>query len=143
MSHFISFTVVGTPVGKGRPRVSTRSGFVRTYTPERTREYETLVADVALAERVCAGLVPTIDDVSVSLDFFFPVPKSYSKSKRQACLADELKPKKYDIDNLCKSVLDGMNGVIFLDDKQVCELHARQFFTDEAIGFVRVEVNVF
>ena len=39
----VKFTVLGTPVGKGRPRFSRQGQFVRTYTPDKTVNYETLV----------------------------------------------------------------------------------------------------
>ena len=35
-----------------------------------------------------------------------------------------------DIDNLSKSILDGLNGIAFEDDSQVAELHASKFFTE-------------
>ncbi|UGA38203.1 RusA family crossover junction endodeoxyribonuclease [Chromobacterium haemolyticum] len=41
----ISFFVPGAPVGKGRPKVSSRGGkFARMYTPEKTANYESLIA---------------------------------------------------------------------------------------------------
>ena len=39
----ISFTIPGSPVGKGRPRVSVRGGYAHAYTPEKTRTYEARV----------------------------------------------------------------------------------------------------
>lgn len=142
MSHLITFKVHGTPVGKGRPRISTRGGYVRSYTPERTRDWESHIADVAHREMMNNGLVPTYDAVRVELEFYFPVPKSYTKKKRQLCLADELKPLSFDIDNLCKSVLDGMNKVVYADDKQIFELHAQKLYTDHEDGFVKIEIFV-
>lgn len=38
-----TFTIPGTPVGKGRPKFSRAGAGVRTYTPEKTASYETLV----------------------------------------------------------------------------------------------------
>ena len=38
-----TFEIVGEPQGKGRPRFSTRGGFVKTYTPEKTASYENFV----------------------------------------------------------------------------------------------------
>ena len=37
----VSFTVLGEPTGKGRPRFNTQSG--RAYTPKKTVNYETWV----------------------------------------------------------------------------------------------------
>jgi Holliday junction resolvase RusA-like endonuclease len=36
----LRLTILGEPVGKGRPRVSTRNGVIRSYTPKKTRDWE-------------------------------------------------------------------------------------------------------
>ena len=36
-----------------------------------------------------------------------------------------LKSRKGDIDNICKSILDGLNKIAYRDDRQVRELHAK------------------
>jgi Holliday junction resolvase RusA-like endonuclease len=58
--------------------------------------------------------------VSVFVEAVYKVPKSYSKTKREKALggSGENIPAG-DVDNLLKSVLDAMNGVVFVDDKQV------------------------
>ncbi len=143
MNHLISFTVHGDPVGKGRPRITTRGGFVRTYTPDATRDYECLVADLAHREMMIHGLMPTYDAVRVEIDAHFAIPKSYSKKKHQQAIRDEIKPMvKPDIDNIAKAILDAMNKTIYIDDKQVVELDVRKFYTDEKEGFVRISVFV-
>lgn len=43
----VSFTVPGTPVGKGRPRFSRAAGLVRTYTPAKTAGWEVLAKHAA------------------------------------------------------------------------------------------------
>ena len=143
MSHLITFKVHGTPVGKGRPRFSTRGGYVRSYTPERTRDWECHVSDVAHGAMLNAGAVPTYDAVRVIVDAYYPVPASYSKKKREACISGEVKPMtKPDIDNVVKALLDAMNKVVFVDDKQVVNVQATKHYTDQDEGFVVVEVGV-
>ncbi len=143
MNHLISFTVHGDPVGKGRPRITTRGGFVRSYTPDKTRDYECLVADIAHREMMNHGLMPTYDSVRVEIDAHFAIPKSYSKKKHEQAICDEIKPMvKPDIDNIAKAILDAMNKTIYIDDKQVVELDVRKFYTDEKEGFVRISVFV-
>ena len=39
--------------------------------------------------------------------------------------------KKTDIDNLAKSLLDGMNGVVFKDDSQIVSLHCTKVYASE------------
>ena len=71
--------------------------------------------------------------VSVFLYVRLPVPQSYSKKRREACLGGTEKPcKKPDIDNIAKTYLDAMNGVIFVDDTQVVDLHVKKLYSDKA-----------
>jgi Holliday junction resolvase RusA-like endonuclease len=59
-----------------------------------------------------------------------PIPQSYPKKRREACLRGAEKPcKKPDIDNIAKTYLDAMNGVIFVDDTQVIDLHVKKLYS--------------
>jgi len=59
--------------------------------------------------------------VFVKMEFFYEIPKSWSKKKKESAKWHKSKP---DIDNLIKSVLDGLNGVAFIDDAQVACIQA-------------------
>lgn len=122
MSRIVRFTVPGVPVGKGRPKVSTRGGkFARMYTPEKTASYESLVA---LAARQAMAGMPLFDGpVEVVMAILLPVPASWSKKKQAEALRGVLLPtKKPDADNVVKAIFDGINGVVWHDDVQVCGL---------------------
>ena len=102
----ISFSVLGRdPVPKQRPRTVFRGGKAITYTPERTKTWEQWVRAHALEH--CVD--PTDGYWDVTLTF-------YRKSGR-----------KVDIDNLSKAVLDALNGVVWIDDKQVVRLSLCKF----------------
>jgi len=69
--------------------------------------------------------------VNIKIDFFFMVPKSWSKKKKE--YMREYLPKA-DVDNLAKAVLDALNGVAYKDDKQVQSLFARkQYSTSDGV----------
>ena len=123
----MQFIVKGRPQGKKRPRFSRVSHTV--YTPSETINYET---QIALAFKAGGGrCIPTGQCVAVSVTAFFPVPKSYSKGKRKACIDGDIRPdKKPDIDNVLKVVLDALNGLAYDDDKQVIEAICRKYYTD-------------
>lgn len=111
------FIVYGKPVPKGRPRFFIRNGFAATYTPNETRKAENNVGKVARLSGVkCIGKgVP----VSIKMKFVMPIPKSFSKKKRDAAIAGELKcTTKPDIDNLAK-IIDGLNKIAWEDDAQI------------------------
>ena len=48
MTFMVTFKVDGTPIPKGRARYARRGNFISTYTPEKTRTYETLIKDAAI-----------------------------------------------------------------------------------------------
>jgi crossover junction endodeoxyribonuclease RusA len=97
-----SITIPGRPVPKGRPRLGVRGRKVFVYTPPATVEYERLVGWAAKA----TGCKPTFGPVFVALDIY---------TRR-----------KMDLDNVAKSILDGLNGIAYVDDDQVVELLVRK-----------------
>lgn len=133
----MDFIVDGKPQGKQRPRFSRISKTV--YTPTKTAKYE---KQIAKAYTESGGkCIPADCYVSVSVSAFFPVPKSYSKKKREDCLERILRPdKKPDMDNILKVVLDALNEVAYEDDKQVVELIGRKYYT-ESDGYLWVSVR--
>lgn len=96
-----------TPVAKARPR----KGKNGMYTPSKTKKAEDVIG---LYLKRSALEAPISDAVGVKLDFVSPRPKAF---KGDSCRA--LRPKKPDIDNLCKLFLDGINGIVIVDDAQV------------------------
>jgi Holliday junction resolvase RusA-like endonuclease len=138
MTFMVTFMVEGTPVPKGRPRFARRGKFVSTYSPKTTVDYETKVSEAAkLAMGVSEPLeTPVVAYIYITL----PCPLSYSKKRTAACLSGEERPtKKSDIDNYCKAIFDGMNGIVFSDDSQVVSLHATKVYG--TVGMVEVMVK--
>jgi Holliday junction resolvase RusA-like endonuclease len=109
----VNFQVEGKPHGKGRARSALRGRFVRHYTPEKTVAYE---KQVAMAAREVFQGEPWAGPVQVYLTATFPWPSGTSKAKRSVTSYAAVKP---DIDNILKSALDGLNGVLWKDDSQV------------------------
>lgn len=133
----IEFFVEGKPVGKGRPRF-TRTG--HTYTPERTRQYEKAVAWEC--RKAMKGNPPSDLPQHVSIGVSILPPKSWSKAKRAKALHGEIKPGKPDIDNFLKAILDGCNGIAFVDDSQVVSVYAiKEYAETEGVRVVIEEEN--
>ena len=127
MTAIVSFEIPGEPVGKGRPRFVRATG--RAFTPGKTMTFENMVK--ALAAEAMAGRAPVTGPVSVHVSVHLGVAASWSVKRRAAALAGETRPtKRPDVENVAKSVLDGMNGVVFADDSQVCLLVALKCWTD-------------
>jgi Holliday junction resolvase RusA-like endonuclease len=138
MTFIVTFMVEGTPVPKGRPRFARRGKFVSTYSPKTTVDYETKVAEAA--QVAMGSSEPLETPVGAYIYITLPIPASYSKKRTQACLSGEERPtKKSDIDNFCKAVFDGMNGIVFLDDSQIVSLHSTKVYG--TVGMVEVMVK--
>jgi Holliday junction resolvase RusA-like endonuclease len=110
------------PVPASRPRVSRWS----TYYPKKytkfKKDMEALTSEIETT--------PSENLVSVELEFRIMIPKSFSKKKRQG-LNNTYCSNNSDIDNYIKAILDSLNGVFYIDDKQVVEIFARKIYSDE------------
>jgi len=95
----ISAVLDVAPVVKGRPRL----GKGRTFTPQKTRDYEALIAQL---------IAPHVAQKNLTDDLFVYARFHMATQRRR------------DLDNLVKALLDGFNDVVYADDKQVVEVHA-------------------
>lgn len=147
-SHQLSFTVIGDPQGKARPRFSRAGKGVKTYTPTATQKYEELVRYCAVSAMREKRIRPITVSVSLTIKAYFKIPNSYTKKRREDCLnGDERPSKKPDSDNIAKIVLDGLNPKmkrskvlhkmiclqqgLYLDDKQVVSLSVEKWYAEE------------
>jgi Holliday junction resolvase RusA-like endonuclease len=127
MSAPITIRLAGEPLGKGRPRISTRNGMVRAYTPAKTRNYEAALR--MAGQDAMAGRPPLEGAVSVLIVAALSIPDSMSKGKRLMALSGALHPtKKPDADNIFK-VLDGLNNVVWTDDKNIVQADFRKIYS--------------
>ena len=134
----IAFEIPGPPVGKGRPRAFRMGNSVRMHTPEKTASYESMVK--LAAHRAMQGAAPMAFPVALSLVVLHAIPKSWSTRKQDAALAGTERPTtKPDADNVAKAIADACNGIVWVDDAQVVELHVSKRYSS-APG-VMVEVR--
>lgn len=101
MTDFTCF-VAGKPRPKGRPRRGRNGHF---YTPKATAEWEETVAWSVRA--AMGGKQPFVGPIELNLHFVGANPLS-------------------DTDNLAKALLDGCNGVLYHDDRQIDVLYAER-----------------
>ena len=117
-------TVTGEPVPKERPRMA-RSGHV--YTPGKTKHQE---AEIALAWVRKYGSLKTDKPVKIECLFYM--------KKAKTC-HDGVPRKRPDVDNLLKTVFDGLNDVAYVDDKQIYDEHGVKLW-GEPRTVIRLEV---
>ena len=127
-------------MGKQRPKFSRQGQFVKTYTPQKTVNYETYVKERFLIEH--PEYKPLEGELVVRINSYFSIPKSFSKKKREQAEMGMIKPtKKPDCDNIAKIVLDSLNGIAFMDDKQVVNLVVTKNY--DTIPCVEVSISNF
>jgi Holliday junction resolvase RusA-like endonuclease len=126
--------------GKERPRFNGKTG--RTYTPKKTQDLEELIRKVAKQALQASKQAMTRAPLAVRIHTQIEVPKSYTKKQRQMALDGEIIPPG-DVDNLAKTVLDSLNGVTYLDDKQVMQLvSTKQYGETDAVSIHIWEVHL-
>lgn len=110
-------SILGEPVPKERPRIG-KNGNV--YTPSKTKAYERAVALIA---RTKLPRFKEADRLIVNLTFYCATAKTK------------------DLDNLCKSTLDGLQkGGTFKNDSQIVELHAKKVVSFTETPRTEIEV---
>jgi Holliday junction resolvase RusA-like endonuclease len=138
VAKVLTFVVPGVPTPKGRPRMTRRG---RVYTPSKTVAYERTVSISAqeAKSRLCSGMLFE-GPVMVTIHCHFAMPPSWSR-KRKTEMLYQPHIQLPDLDNLVKSVLDGLNHThnIWTDDKQVAAMTATKHWSEESSVLVRIE----
>lgn len=121
--------VSGEPQGKARPRFSRKNGFVRTYTPKKTEDYEDLIRACWLEQS--DGWHCYFGGIGIVVTAYFGIPKSATKASRQAMKGGALRPsKKPDSDNILKVVCDALNTYAYQDDKQIVDARITKIYDE-------------
>jgi Holliday junction resolvase RusA-like endonuclease len=120
-----SFTVDGIAVPQGSMKGYVRGGHaVLTSDNPNLGAWRQGVAE--RARQAMLGMAPCPEPVQGAMDFYLPRPRGhYGTGKNAGTLragAPVLHTKKPDVDKLARAVLDGMTGIVFLDDAQVWSL---------------------
>ena len=118
MAHkFVSLTVPGRPRAKNRARWNTHSSHI--YTPQRAQDAEEIMQGAM--QEACS--VPLTGALELGVKFCFRRPTNWSKARRDAVDNGEepLYEGKPDLDNLMKLLKDSGNGILWLDDAQICK----------------------
>lgn len=136
------FEIPLPPRGKARPRASVgKNGKAFVFTPAETRRWEDAVA---YAARLALGSVVVEGPLHVDVAIVAPRPQSMLRVGRDKKPKFPIGlipcPQKPDLDNVLKSVLDGMRSC-WRDDKQVVKANVLKFYA-EASGRPRVMVRV-
>lgn len=111
----VEFELHHRPVPKGRPRF----GNGRTFTDDKTRAYE------ARVEKACRAAMDGREPAAGPVELL--------------CLFEQRNNVTADLDNLVKAVSDAIEGVAFLNDRQVVQIRSHRA-TKAAVDRVSVAV---
>ncbi len=134
----VDFTVPGEPVAKGRARAFIKRGKIAHYTPDKTVHYEDLVR--MFASRAMGSMPLMTQAVWLTVDAYFPIPRSWPKQKQQDAELMKMRHlKRPDLDNCVKAVEDALNGVVWVDDSQVIQIRASKHYSRTPCVHIRAE----
>lgn len=116
--------VYGLPVGQGRPRATIRRNWKprfegdlpkpMVYDPPEARDWKRTIVAQAIPEKPER---PFECPVSMRLLFYFARPQTITRPW------PSVRP---DVTNLAKAIEDALNGIVYLDDAQIVDLHVRK-----------------
>ena len=131
----IRIVVDGPPIGKGRPRFIRATG--RAYTPTKTVNYEAILASAGMS---AMGRSPPLEGpLIVRVTAFMPIAASWTKKKVAAALEGRLRPGKPDADNVIKAIGDSLNGIVWRDDAQLCDVRIIKLYDPDPHLEIEVE----
>lgn len=119
----IRVVIPSNPVAKGRPRL----GKGHVFTPQKTRDYESLVKSYAYMAMENEKMF--LKETPLKATIICYVER---KNKRPYPVT------RPDLDNYIKAVLDGFNGIVFEDDSSVICIEAYKLYGETP----RVEVKI-
>jgi Holliday junction resolvase RusA-like endonuclease len=129
--------ILGEPVGKGRPRLTTIGGFARAYTPAKTATWE---ANAAAALNDAWGHRAPLDSTPVRVVVLAVKGRPGSLLRKKDPEGRIWRTKKPDADNVAKALCDALvAGGVLRDDTLVVRLEVESLYARKDEG-PRVEV---
>lgn len=121
----ITFQVPAVPIAQPRPKARSFKGHARVYEAKKSHAIHDFKASVRMAANQEYKGKPLACPLLVEMVFVFPRPSN--KQWKTRPMPREHKTSKPDADNLAKGCLDALNGLLFVDDSQVCQLSVAKF----------------
>jgi Holliday junction resolvase RusA-like endonuclease len=121
-----TIAIPGKPMGKQRARMSFTTK--RTYTPDETVRYENLIK-MTYAEKY-QNNQPYKDPIGITVMAYMPMPQSWSKKKQMEVVGFPCLTKP-DTDNILKIAMDSLNGIAYIDDKQIYKASIYKAYSTE------------
>lgn len=127
------FTVPGKPMPLQRPRAGKRGFYDPQYIAKKNFAFEITSAIKAMNIMCC----PLDEPISIKLIYFFKMPKSWSKKKKERMFK---KPHTVipDLDNLIKQPCDSLKGILWSDDRLIYKIDASKYWHNESMTCIEI-----
>ena len=127
-----------TPTAQQRPRFARG----RTYKAKSQRINEAhLSAHLVEYAHKHRDKIPLAGPIKLTLKAVMPIPPSWSKKKQDAALTGTVWPdKRPDLSNIIKQIEDVAQGILFADDKSICEISAVKRYGEVPRWEINLEV---
>jgi Holliday junction resolvase RusA-like endonuclease len=126
-----------TLIPASRPRVVRRGGKSISFYPKKYSDFKNTMK-ILISKLEHTDVIPKDIPIEATLEINIPIPKSYSKKKKEK-LVGSYHCKKPDIDNLVKSAFDSFNEVLYNDDSQIAFLKVIKKWS--LVGSFSIEVK--
>jgi Holliday junction resolvase RusA-like endonuclease len=134
----MDLTIPIKAVGKERPRFHPQ--FKYAYTPKKTKDFENQIATHFSIYMRNNGFEMEEGAVCVDITVFNKIPNSWTKKRKRDALMGDIRPiRTPDGDNILKAILDGLNDVAYIDDKQVVQFHFNRLYDEEDL--INIKIN--
>lgn len=135
MTESVTITLADCdPMGKQRPRLG-RHG---VYTPAETTAFERAIGWHGKIAMNCRA--PLQGPLEATVRVVFRIPPSWTKTRREAAIRGEIAHTiAPDCDNVLKACLDGLNKIVFADDKQVVKASIEKRYGPQPMVVVTVK----
>lgn len=122
------FSYFTEAVPKARP-ITTKH---HTFTPKRTKDFENFIANSTYMTMRDwnMDMFPEGIPLKISIDFFLKPPKRLMR--KDGLIKGCMPVFRPDLDNYVKAVLDGLNGILFVDDSQIVKLESSKNYTESS-----------
>lgn len=135
----VEFVVHGVaqPAGSKRAFVNRKTGrAIVTDDAKRSRPWKTTVAEIAAA---AMGGRPLLNGpLELSIDVYVPRPKGHYGARGVLPSAPLFPAVRPDVTKLVRAIEDALTGIVWRDDAQIVDQHARKLYGEPAAAIVTV-----
>jgi Holliday junction resolvase RusA-like endonuclease len=131
----LGMVLLGVPVAKERPRFFAVGRSIRCADPQQKIKDE---VSKNMAYQIGFSTIRKCTRFEVDIEFYMPIPESFSRLKKNRMLWFEQPNERPDIDNLVKFYLDCANTVVWQDDGMISKINAVKKYSENPRTVIKI-----